>query len=305
MLEKNILLIINPKAGKCKGIKKMPDIVRTIQSKGFLPTVLLTEKAGDARRYACEYGGRANIICCVGGDGTFSEVVSGIVEGGHSTPIGYLPSGSTNDYAASLHLSPDLCAAAEQVLDGVAQAFDIGLFNGHPFAYVAAFGMPAKVSYSVPQNIKNVLGHFAYILEGIRDLHALRAEAMAVHVDEEILEGKYLMGCFSNTMSIGGVLQFSPEDAIMDDGYLEVLLVSRPSTAREVTKMIYALRTRNYGDCPCITYRKAKKATIISENKLPWTIDGECMEDFRQSEIETLPKKIHVMVPDKNGPNAP
>lgn len=176
MRKKSIVLIVNPKAGRCKGVKQLSGITQTIQEKGYLPIVLLTRKPGDARRFAYEHGDEVEVVCCVGGDGTFSEVVSGK----HSTPIGYIPAGSTNDYASSLGLSLNLHVAASDAVDGFSQSFDIGMLNGQPFAYVAAFGMLAKVSYSAPQDLKNILGHFAYVLEGICDLHSLRTEAMAI-----------------------------------------------------------------------------------------------------------------------------
>ncbi len=299
MRKKSIVLIVNPKAGKCKGAKHLSEITKTIQEKGYLPIVLLTSKTGDARRFAYEHGDEVEVVCCVGGDGTFSEVVSGMVSGKHSTPIGYIPAGSTNDYASSLGLSLNLKVAASDAVDGFSQSFDIGMLNGRHFAYVAAFGMLAKVSYSAPQDLKNILGHFAYVLEGICDLHSLRAEAMAIDTDEEHIEGEYLLGTISNTTSIGGILQFDSGEVNLNDGYLELLLISKPSTTREFAQIVQALSTRSYSGCSCITYRKSKHVRIISHNQIPWTLDGECAGESSYVEIENIPNAIYVMIPRK------
>ena len=297
MQMKRMMLIVNPKAGKCRGVKRLSDMIQTIQDHGYLPTVLLTGKNGDARRFAHDHGGGAEVVCCAGGDGTFSEVVAGMVEAQHHAPIGYIPAGSVNDYASSLGLSLDLCQAASDAVDGVAQSFDIGSLNGRPFAYVAAFGSLARVSYSAPQDLKNVLGHFAYVLEGICDLHMLRAQSVSIDTDDEHIEGEYLLGTISNSTSIGGILRFDSSEAKMDDGYLELLLISMPATMWELAEIVQALSTRSYSGCRCITYRKSRKVSIVSDSPLPWTLDGEYADDSRCAEIENIPNAIRVMRP--------
>ena len=297
MPKKRIVLIVNPKAGQCKGVKQLGEITLAIQERGYFPTVLMTRRSGDASRFACEHGNDAEAICCVGGDGTFSEVVAGMVAGRHSAPIGYIPAGSTNDYASSLGLSRNLHIAALNAVDGFSQSFDIGMFNGHPFAYTAAFGMLAKVSYSTPQKLKNIVGRLAYFLEGIRDLHSLRAEAMTIDTDGERIEGKYLFGAVSNTTSIGGILHFDSGDVKLNDGYLELLLISKPSSLREFAQFVHALSTRAYSESSCIIYRKCKRVRIISHKRIPWTLDGEPAKESDQVDIEVVPQAIHVMTP--------
>lgn len=296
MQEKKILLILNPRAGKCKGAKQLYEIIKAVQDSGFMPMVLLTYKTGDARRFARDYGGEVEIVCCIGGDGTLSEVVSGMVDARHDTPIGYIPAGSTNDYASSLGLSDDPYAAARDAVSGRAQAFDIGLLNGRPFAYVAAFGMLAKVSYSVPQDMKNLLGHMAYVLEGVRDLHMLKAEKLSIDADDEHIEGEYILGTISNTTSIGGILQFNPAVADMNDGYLELMLIALPANPWELTQLIQALSARDYSNCGCITFRKCRAVRITAENPIAWTLDGEAAEDCREVRIDNVPSAIRVMV---------
>lgn len=282
------------------GAKHLGNIVQTVQDKEYLPVVLLTGKPGDARRFACEHGGEAEVVCCVGGDGTFREVVSGMIAAKHSTPIGYIPAGSTNDYASSLGLSLNLHTAALDAIDGEPQSFDLGIFNGQPFAYAAAFGALARVSYGTPQDLKNALGYFAYVLEGIFDLHSLRAEVMEIETDDEHLEGEYLLGTISNAASIGGILQFDSREICLNDGYFELLLLSKPATTREFAQLVQALRTRSYSGCRCLAYRRSRHARIVSRNSIPWTLDGERAEESRHVEIEAIPNAIRIMVPGKH-----
>lgn len=297
MRKKRIVLIVNPKAGKCKGVKHLGEITQAIQDQGYLPIVLLTHKSGDANRFAYEHGNEVEVVCCVGGDGTFSEVVSGMVAGNHRTPIGYIPAGSTNDYASSLGLSRNPHVAASNAVDGFSQSFDIGMFNGQPFAYDAAFGTLAKVSYSTSQDLKNMIGRYAYFLEGVCNLYGLRAETMAIDTETEHIEGKYLFGSISNTTSIGGILKFDSGEVKLNDGYLELLLISKPSSPLEFIQLVQALSTRSYSESRCVIYRKCKHVRIISQNLIPWTLDGERAKESNFVEIENIPNVIHVMVP--------
>lgn len=299
-MTKKMLLILNPKSGRCKGVRKLDEVIRVAQNRGYLPMVLITQKAGDAQEFARMYGGQVDLVACIGGDGTFSEVASGVINGGHDVPLGYIPAGSTNDYATSLGLSADMKTAAEDMFDGEIRTFDVGCLDGRYFTYVTAFGMPAKASYSAPQDLKNLFGHFAYILEGIYDLRSLKAEHARIEMDEETVEGDYLMGTISNTTSIGGILQFNPDDVLLNDGYLELMLVSKPTNIKDFSQLISAVKNRKYSDCNCITFRKTHALRIVAENPMPWTVDGEFMEDCREAVIKAEPAAIRVIVPMVN-----
>lgn len=293
----SVVLIVNPRAGKCQGSKKLCDIVQTIQERGYLPTILITHRPGDARRFACEHGDKGRVICCVGGDGTLSEVISGMIAGHHDTPIGYIPAGSTNDYASSLGIPLDLIRATAQATDGVPRCFDVGMIDQQPFAYVAAFGTFAKVAYGTSQNLKNVLGHFAYILKGFCCLHSLRAESISIDADDEHFEGEYLLGAVGNSTSIGGIIRLNPDEVKLDDGYLELLLISKPATGREFLQLLRALCTRTYSACSCITLRKSRHVRITAPRSIPWTIDGEYASESRQVDIRNAANAIRVMLP--------
>lgn len=299
MFSKRLLLIINPKAGKCKGTKRITELLQIFQSGGYLCTVALTEKAGDARQLVRDMSKDYDLISCIGGDGTFSEVVSGMVEGGHKQPIGYLPAGSANDYGVSLGLSFDLCAAANDVISGTPKLLDIGYFNGRPFAYVVAFGAFVKASYSTPQDLKNMLGHLAYVFSGIKDLQALRPHHVCLELDGEPLEGEYIYGMISNAISIGGILRFNPDDVSLNDGYLELMLISMPANAWELSQLIQALSTQSYAECSNIIFRRCRRLLIHTDPELPWTLDGEYAQGSDEILIESASNAISVIVPDR------
>ena len=294
---KKVLLIVNPRAGKCKGAKHLSEIIHILQRGGYMSMVFITEKAGDAKQFVYDHIGEFDSVICVGGDGTFSEVVTSMVSGKHCKPIGYIPAGSTNDFAASLHLSYDLSSAAYDIINGVPKEFDVGCFNGHPFAYIAAFGIFAKTSYDTPQELKNALGHLAYVLEGIRDLPNMRAESVQVEIDSEHIEGEYILGLISNTTSIGGILHFKEDDVRLNDGYLELLLIPLPSSPWEFTQMIQAVSSQSYSDCSSIVFRRGKNIRIKTKETIAWTIDGEYVEGKEEITIVNIPNAIKVIVP--------
>lgn len=297
ILSKKLLLIVNPRAGKCKGEKELCELLKIFQCNDFLSTVLLTEKSGDACTFVAEYGTMHDLIVCIGGDGTFSEVVAGMIGGKVKKPVGYIPAGSTNDYGASLGLSSDIRDAAYDIVNGKTKHFDIGLYNDQPFSYVAAFGTFAKVSYSTPQELKNIWGHFAYILEGIRELPSLRPEHMQIVIDEEEIEGDFILGLISNTLSVGKILRFRPDEVDMNDGYLETTLISMPSSPKELSDTIQAICTQSYSDCSNIIFRRCREIRIHSKQGGYWTLDGEYASSCENTVIKGLHNAIELIVP--------
>ena len=178
---KKMLFVMNPVAGMRRAAKYLTDILSLYNRAGYEITVYMTGKQGDAVSVVEEKARQVDIIVCCGGDGTFNEVVSGLLRAGADTPIGYIPAGSTNDFANSLHLSPSILQAAQDILDGEPTPYDVGSFAGRYFSYVASFGLFTRTSYSTPQNFKNIVGHMAYLLSSIQELSSIRK----YHVDRK------------------------------------------------------------------------------------------------------------------------
>lgn len=294
---RSMLVIMNPCSGMKQGAKNLSEILSVLQSGGYLPTVLMTEKAGDAAHFVREYGRNAEVIVCIGGDGTLNEVVTGMVESGYTQPIGYLPAGSTNDFASSLGLSRDLLAAARDVVAGRAASYDVGSFDGRCFTYVASFGAFTRTSYSTPQNVKNALGHVAYILSGIYDLARIRAFPMRVETDTRVFEGEYIFGAVSNSTSIGGMLHYDPEIVDLNDSLLEVLLIRVPANAAELAQLIYALSSQAFEESECIQFVSTTHVKVETRAEVDWSLDGEYQKGSRQIRIDNLHNAIRVIVP--------
>ena len=256
---------------------------------------MTTTKRGDGTLYAEKYAGKTDLITCIGGDGTFNEVVSGLLHSGRKVPIGYIPAGSTNDFANSLHLSKNIVKAARDIVQGNPVAFDIGSFNGRGFSYVASFGAFTKASYATPQNVKNALGHLAYILEGINTISSIRAEHMVIEADGMSYEDDYIFGAISNSTSIAGILTLKPELVDMSDGLFEMLLIKAPRDLIELAEIVHMLTTQNY-ESDMLTFVNASEFLIHASAETSWTLDGEYQEGCEEIKVENLHHAINLMM---------
>lgn len=272
--EKKALMIVNPRAGKSKSRGPLYDAAAILSGGGYLLNIHNTVAPGDARDRARREGGKYDAVVAVGGDGTLNEVVSGLMRLDNPPPLGYIPQGSTNDFAASLRLSSDPAEAAAAIAQSAGRKLDIGQWNRRHFVYVASFGAFTRSSYSAPQNVKNALGHFAYVLEGMRDLDSLRPYPIRLTADGENLDGEYLFGAVCNTLSIGGIVKLSPEQVALDDGLFELLLVPNPRTPADLQDLMSAFINQDY-DGKGLVFRHASSIRIETRDVLPWSLDGE------------------------------
>jgi len=273
-MSKKLLFIVNPAAGKTQSRGPLFDAVAAFSDGGYLVKVHNTTARGDAAETAAKEGGKYDLVVCSGGDGTLNETISGLMTLEKRPLLGYLPRGSTNDFASSLHLSSNPVKAAQAILDQRPQVLDIGLWNERYFVYVASFGAFTRTSYAASQAAKNALGHFAYILEGMKDLSSLRPYRVRLTADGEALDGEYLFGAVCNSTSIGGLMKLDPERVILDDGKFELLLIPAPKTAAELQNVGLALLNQQY-DAGGLIFRHVSELTVETEEELPWSLDGE------------------------------
>ncbi len=274
MNEKPVLLIYNPRAGTGTIGSKLTDIFRIFTGAGYRVEVHPTSGRGDAKERAAAAGDAYAMIIAAGGDGTMNEVVSGILESGADVPAGYLPVGSTNDFAASLGLPSDPVKAAEMIVQGREHRIDVGFMNGRSFDYVAAFGAFTKVSYATDQNLKTIFGHAAYILSGISSLADIRPYRMRITMDGRTREANYLLGMITNSISVGGFKTITGQDVELEDGLFEVTLIREPKSLLDLQEIISVLLgIKESGDL----VETGKTAEIIFEcdEEIPWTLDGE------------------------------
>ena len=293
---KRLLLIMNPTAGTKKANPHLADILSVFNRAGYECMTFMTQKRGDGTTLAAQYAAWADLAVCIGGDGTFNEVISGVCRAKAGTPIGYIPAGSTNDFAASLNLSKSVLQAAQDIVEGRPKPFDVGRFRDRYFTYVASFGAFTKTSYATSQSVKNALGHLAYLLGGIKELSSLHSYHIAAELDGKTsLEGDYIFGAVSNSTSVGGILTLDPEIVDMNDGQFELLLVKYPKNAAELAEVILSLTSQKY-DSPSLLFRPARKLLVEADPGMDWTLDGEFAKGSERIEIENLHSAINVMV---------
>lgn len=295
-MEKKLLFIVNPRAGKTKSMAPLFDAVTTFCQGGYLVKVALTQGSGDATRFAAEWGGDYDMVVCAGGDGTLNETLAGLMQLEKRPTVGYLPHGSTNDFAASLHLPSVVAEAARIVVEGSPQALDLGVHNGRYFSYVASFGAFTRASYSAPQETKNALGHFAYILEGVKNLDSLRPYRCAVEADGEHFEGEFIFGAVCNSTSLGGLVKLDPSRVEMNDGQFELMLLRMPKSVIDLQNLITAMSSMDY-DYPGVIFRHVRQVTLTTQEEISWSLDGEYAPSAPRVEIHNLPGAIDLMLP--------
>ena len=292
---KKLLLILSPCSGKKKASHALADVVNVFNRGGYDVTVYITAARGDATKVVGQRAPEFDLVVCAGGDGTFNETISGLLAGGHDTPIGYLPAGSTNDFASSLHLSKNLVEAARDIVEGTPRRLDVGRFNDRYFSYVASFGAFTRASYATSQNVKNALGHLAYILSGIKELAYIRSRRLRFTLDDgRVLEDEYIFGAISNSTSVAGILTLSEDLVDMNDGVFELLLVRKPENLLELNDCVLALTTQDY-HTPMLTFTSARSVEIEAPEDMDWTLDGEREPGSAHCRAENLHDAIRIV----------
>lgn len=294
MILKKVLLVMNPYAGLRRGKRYLADVIALFNRADYQVLAHMTAGQGDCTQVVEKMAGDVDLVVCAGGDGTFNEAVTGLMRSGCDVPIGYLPCGSTNDFAASLNLSTNVVQATKDILEGVPTPVDVGRFNDRYFTYVASFGAFTKASYATPQNVKNALGHVAYVLEGIQELSQIRRTHVRFELEDRVIEDDFIFGAVSNSTSVGGILTLSPDLVDLQDGKFELLLVRVPRDAMEVAECIRALRTQKY-NCAMITFLSTDKLNVKADPKMVWTLDGERADGAETIPVQNIHRAIRLM----------
>ena len=292
---KKLLFILNPYAGQRKANRQLMEIVEIFNRADYEVTVYITSRQGDAFETAQRYADKMDMIVCCGGDGTFNETAAGVLSSGTDVAVGYIPAGSTNDFANSLKLPTDILQAARIITNGSTRQLDIGSFNGRYFSYVASFGAFTRTSYTTPQSVKNALGHVAYLLSGIQELSQIKARPLRFELpDGRVLEDKYIFGAISNSTSVAGILTLAPERVDMSDGKLELMLVRAPRDAMELADCLVALQRQTY-NCAMMTFLSTESLKISAPGDMDWTIDGEHESGKEEISVDCLQHALRVV----------
>jgi YegS/Rv2252/BmrU family lipid kinase len=292
---KKLLFVMNPRAGQRKANRHLAEILAIFNRAGYRVDTYMTAGPGDGVQVVTRRAAEVDLVVCCGGDGTFNEAVTGMLQSDIQVPIGYIPAGSTNDFAASLHLPTNPVKAAQAIVEGQPMTYDVGRFGQRYFAYVASFGAFTRASYATPQSIKNALGHTAYILEGITELPQIHKTHVRLELDGgRVVEDDFIFGAISNSTSVGGVLTLDPKQVDMRDGLFELLLVRAPRDLAELGECIKALRTHQY-NCRMITFLSASSVAVTADPHMCWTLDGEKEEGHHRVQVENLRHAIRLI----------
>lgn len=294
MAQKKLLMIVNPMAGRSKPRGPLFDAAAIFSRAGYLLSIQYTDSPDDAVKLAAD-SGDYDVVVAVGGDGTLNQVACGLMQLEQQPLLGYLPQGSTNDFAASLHIPAEPADAAAQIVRNQPRCLDMGCWNGRYFIYVASFGAFTRSSYAAPQSAKNALGHFAYILEGMKDLNSLRPYRIKLTADGEVLDGEYLFGAICNSTSIGGLMKLNPERVVLDDGKFELLLIPSPRTPADLQNLVLALLNQQY-DREGLVFRHVSSLHLETKEDLPWSLDGEYAPSTPVVEIENRQRALAMLL---------
>lgn len=289
-----LLFIYNPHAGKARLAPHLNEMLEIFRAAGYITTAVPTNGPRDAVSLARLLAHEYDHVICAGGDGTLSEVITGLVDAEYTGALGYLPAGSTNDFSRTLAL-PAGAEAARAAVSGQPVACDVGSFNDRLFIYVAAFGMFTAVSYETPQEFKNLFGHMAYVLEGIRSLTEVTSYHLRVAWDDGALEGDFLYGAISNSVSIGGFRGILSDRVVLDDGLFEVMLVKTPTSIVELNSIATALLRGE--PCESVLAFQTGTLRITSDEEIPWTLDGENGGRHREANIHSRRSAVRLMRP--------
>lgn len=296
MDKKKMLFIYNPHAGKASIRSNLLDMIDIFTKAGFEVTAYPTQQQGDAIKATREKADDVQVLACSGGDGTLDEVVTGMMECENRIPIGYVPAGTTNDFAKSLGISSSMIKAAESIVNGRLFPCDIGSFNDDTFVYIAAFGLFTDVSYATDQQIKNVLGHMAYILEGAKRINSIPSHHVKYIRDGIETEGDFMFGMITNSLSVGGFRKITGKNVELDDGLFEVTLIKKPKNMIELNMILASLVGRKivteYMDC-----FKTNEIYIETEENIPWTLDGEFGGYHSKVNITNEKHALEIIVP--------
>ena len=293
---KDLLLIVNPRAGQRRVNRFLTDIVSLFNQNGWRTEVYVTGAPGDGRKYIESRKIAWNMIVCAGGDGTLNETIAGTRAAGLNCPLGYIPCGTTNDYASSIGLSTDVLQAARDIVDGTPRTFDVGSFNGRSFVYTATCGAFARASYSTPQAAKNVLGHLAYVLEGIKDLTTIKPIRMRVEANGSVLEDDFLFCSITNSTSVGGILKLDSSLVALNDGRFEVTLVRNPINAQQLSTILLGLTTMELPN-EMIYFFSADRIHVQTEPPVEWTLDGERADEVGDVILENHHNATRIILP--------
>lgn len=294
----NVLLIVNPCAGRTKGRAGTFDVVNKFSTNDFKFSVHTTTCQGDATNIVKKHYNGKDLVVCVGGDGTLNETINGVMDMPNRIPVGYIPTGTTNDLANTLGIPSDIGKATDLIMSGQTNTYDIGLFNNRYYSYVASFGAFSSASYTTSQKMKNKFGHSAYFVKGLTEWSSIRSYRVKIEYDGGVMEEDVMLGSVLNSTSMGGIFKFDRNNIRLNDGYFEVLLIKKINPL-VVPKLFFAVQKKDYSH-PAFVFLKTRSIKITCEEPIDWTIDGEFAGSHKVVNINILKRALEICSPESD-----
>ncbi len=291
-----LFLVVNPKSGRAMAKSKLLGIVSTLTEGGYSVTVYPTTCKNDATRVISELGQEYKTIVCCGGDGTLNEVITGMMNNKNKYRLGYIPLGTLNEWSSSLKISRNSIKAAEDIISGDTVALDVGRINDSYFAYTASFGAFTSASYSVPQDVKNILGQSAYFFEGIKSISTIKPQKISFNIDGREVSGNFIFGSISNSLSMGGIIKLDRNTVKLDDGLFEIILIENPESLADFNDILDGILKQDYKRKNILPFT-ARRIEITNCENVDWTLDGEYFKGTKNIVIENVNKAIDFILP--------
>ena len=298
MENKKLLLIVNPCSGRAKMYTELLKVVEVFSYADYLVSVYPTKSRGDATQYVEKLThDDFDLIVVCGGDGTLNEVIEGIMNSKNNIPLGYIPSGTLNEWSSGLNISRNIETAAKDIINGKKIKLDIGRFNDKYFSYTASFGAFTGASYSTPQEVKNVLGQSAYFFEGIKSLGTIKPIHMKITTEDRVVEGDYLFGAISNSLSVGGIVKYDKTPVGLNDGLFEIILIKNPDNIVKLQPLVDGILRHEF-DREGIEFFRSEKFIVETDESVAWTLDGEYAKSNGKLTVENIHGAITFIVPE-------
>lgn len=295
-MQKKLYFIANPCSGTGRIKTQLYPVIQVFADGGYDVTVHFTSDRGDATVQAAALDDSYDTIVCCGGDGTLNEVITGLMQNKNKYKLGYIPAGTLNEWSGGLKISRNMKKAAEDILENNVVPLDIGKFRDNYFSYTASFGAFTEASYSAPQNVKNMLGKVAYFFEGIKTLNNIRPIPLKVNCDGREIEGDFIFGTVSNSLSVGGVVHYNEALVELGDGLFEVLLIRFPKNLVELNNAVTAILKKDFTH-EGIEFIQAKSIVFSNAQSIDWTLDGEHIPPSETIEVVNLHSAIDFLIP--------
>lgn len=295
-MPEKMMLLVNPAAGKGLARGVLGDVLEVFCRGGWQPTVFMTQGKGDAPRLVRAHAEDCDMVVCLGGDGTLSETVSGLMHLQTPPPLGYIPMGTANDVATTLGLPKAPAKAAAAIMEGRPYPLDVGCMNAESyFTYIAAFGALTDVSYETRQESKQALGLLAYLLEGLAALPKITPMRARVEWDGGVQEDEYIFCGVTNSTSVAGMVKLDKDIVSLSDGLFEVILVKNPHSITDLSAIALDILGKKYQD-PHVQVLHSNKVRFVCEKGVKWTRDGEAGGVHSDVTLENRSRAIRIML---------